>query len=649
MHRYPIKRILSGGYVVAALATGTILIVQYFLLPLFMGSPPLHLFLLGVALAAWYGGYKAGFFAAALSTLGGIYCLIEPFYSWQIAERKEGWRALLLLSVGCVLSLMVALLRKREKQALAELLTQKKRLEVEVVERQRAEKALSAAHDEVVNERNRLEAIMEALPVGMAILDAQGGRIGANRAFDQVWGGPCPPVRSVDDYAVYEAWWTGSGQPVRPNDWAAARALRGGEPVVGQLMEIRRFDGARAFVHNSAAPIFDAAGRIAGSVVAIMDISESVEKDRALRESEERYRLAIEAAQLGTWDWDLASAKVVWNPRHAMIFGYRPEFTLVDYQAFAERVHPEDLPRVEAAVAEAREHHSRYDVDHRVVWPDGSVRWISAMGDFHYDVHGTAVRMIGVMMDITDRKRAEEALREADRQKNEFIAMLGHELRNPLAPIRNAVHLMRKLDTPDPKLHWARDVVDRQVDHLARLVNDLLDVSRIVQGKLTLRMTLVDLVTVIRQAVETSLPLIESRHHTLSVAVPEGPIYLEGDHVRLVQVVSNLLDNAAKYTPKGGRIWLTAAAGGGEAVISVRDTGEGISSALLPYLFDAFIQAARTLDRAQGGLGLGLMIVQKIAEMHGGHAEAKSEGLGKGSEFVIRLPLCEQVCVVPGL
>lgn len=319
----------------------------------------------------------------------------------------------------------------------------------------------------------------------------------------------------------------------------------------------------------------------------------------------------------------------------------------MDEHMISDRIHPEDLPLVSAAVDEARDHQFRYDCDFRIVWPDGSVRWVSSIGEFHYNAQGTPVRMIGVLRDITDRKRAEEALREADRQKNEFIAMLGHELRNPLAPIRNAVQVMRKLDTHDPKLQWARDVVDRQLDHLVRLVNDLLDVSRIVQGKLTLQTTLVDLAKVVTQAVETSQPLIDSRHHTLSVTMPEEPIYLEGDEVRLVQVISNLLDNAAKYTMEGGHIWLTAVAENGKAIISIRDTGEGISSALMPHLFDAFTQATRTLDRRQGGLGLGLMIVQKIVEMHGGQVEVKSEGLGKGSEFVIRLPLCEQVCVVP--
>ncbi|HYE36218.1 PAS domain-containing protein [Methylocaldum sp.] len=240
---------------------------------------------------------------------------------------------------------------------------------------------------------------------------------------------------------------------------------------------------------------------------------------------------------------------------------------------------------------------------------------------------------------ITERKQAEEMLREADRRKTEFLAMLGHELRNPLAPIRNAVQIMHKLDVNHPRVLWARDVVDRQVDHLARLVDDLLDVSRIVQGKLTLHKAPLDIATVIHQAIETSQSYIEAQHHTFSASMPNEPMPLEGDLVRLTQVVSNLLNNAAKYTRQGGRIWLTVTREDGEAVISVRDTGEGIPSTLLPYLFDIFTQGQRTLDRSQGGLGLGLTIVRKIVELHGGRIEAKSDGPGKGSEFIVRLPL----------
>jgi len=248
--------------------------------------------------------------------------------------------------------------------------------------------------------------------------------------------------------------------------------------------------------------------------------------------------------------------------------------------------------------------------------------------------------------EIAERKVAEaklqaqaERLRDADRRKNEFIAMLGHELRNPLAPIRNAMNIMRRLDAPDPTLQWAREVVDRQVDHLVRLVDDLLDVSRIIQGKLTLQKAPVAIATVIDQAVEICKPLLEARRHRFVVALLDPPVPLEADAVRLAQAVSNLIVNAAKYTPDGGEIWLTVTRNPGELLISVRDTGEGIAPSLLPHLFEAFSQADRTLDRSQGGLGLGLTIVEKIVELHGGQVDAYSEGLGKGSEFVVRLPL----------
>jgi signal transduction histidine kinase len=232
-------------------------------------------------------------------------------------------------------------------------------------------------------------------------------------------------------------------------------------------------------------------------------------------------------------------------------------------------------------------------------------------------------------------------LRENDLRKNEFIAMLAHELRNPLAPIRNAALIIRKMDMAEPRLHWASEVIARQVSHVSRLVDELLDVSRIVQGKLTLQKTPLDLLTVIQQAVEIGEPKFEERHQTLTVSVPDEAIRFEGDIVRLTQALSNLLDNAAKYTPDGGKIWLTVKCDNGEAVISVRDNGEGIAPALLPHMFEVFTQAERTLDRSQGGLGLGLPIVQKIVELHRGRIEVRSKGVGQGSEFIVRLPLGE--------
>jgi signal transduction histidine kinase/ActR/RegA family two-component response regulator len=234
--------------------------------------------------------------------------------------------------------------------------------------------------------------------------------------------------------------------------------------------------------------------------------------------------------------------------------------------------------------------------------------------------------------------KSEEALREAGRRKDEFLAMLGHELRNPLAPIRNAVEVLRKPGVPDSVLQWSRDVIDRQVNHLARLVDDLLDVSRIIQGKISLHATLLDLAAVIEQAVEASRPLIEGRRHELAVSLPEGPLHVKGDLVRLAQIVSNLLNNAAKYTDTGGRIRLEVEVSENWVVITVRDNGVGIPASLLPQVFDLFIQADQSLARAQGGLGIGLTLVKRLVEMHGGRVEAQSAGPGQGSEFRVWLP-----------
>jgi PAS domain S-box-containing protein len=238
-----------------------------------------------------------------------------------------------------------------------------------------------------------------------------------------------------------------------------------------------------------------------------------------------------------------------------------------------------------------------------------------------------------------DNARLYQETKEADRRKDEFLAMLAHELRNPLAPIRNAVELLRLAEPLGPPLHRAREVIGRQVQHMSRLVDDLLDLSRIRRGKILLRREPVDLGEVVAGAVEASRPLLEARRHGLEVSAPAGPLRVVGDPTRLVQVVLNLLNNAGKYTPEGGHVGLCVGREGGEAVVRVRDDGVGIAADLLPRVFDLFTQADRTLDRAEGGLGIGLALVKKLVEMHGGTAEAHSEGPNRGSEFVVRLPL----------
>jgi signal transduction histidine kinase len=233
-----------------------------------------------------------------------------------------------------------------------------------------------------------------------------------------------------------------------------------------------------------------------------------------------------------------------------------------------------------------------------------------------------------------------EALREADRRKNEFLATLAHELRNPLAPLRNGVNVLRLHQITDPTVVQVRDLFERQVQQMTRLVDDLLDVSRIAQGKIELRKERVNLATVVGQALQMCDALMKNRRHTLSVSLPNEHLWLEADQARLVQVIVNLLNNAAKYTPEGGRVWLRAERQGETAVLSVRDTGVGIAGPMLPHVFDLFTQAEWPADHSEGGLGIGLTLVRRLVELHGGTISAHSAGLGQGSKFVVQLPLC---------
>jgi len=228
---------------------------------------------------------------------------------------------------------------------------------------------------------------------------------------------------------------------------------------------------------------------------------------------------------------------------------------------------------------------------------------------------------------------------EADRQKNEFLAMLGHELRNPLAPMRNALQILKMSGVDAAIISRARDAMERQLLHLIRLVDDLLDVSRIMRGKVELRRDVVDFVSILGQAIEMSRPTIDAHGHELIVSAPDASVMIDGDAVRVAQVLNNLLVNAAKYTTEPGRIWLRAERSGGGISIRIKDTGIGISPELLPRLFNLFVQGERNLARSQGGLGIGLTLVKRLVEMHGGNVSARSEGNGKGSEFTVWLPV----------
>ncbi len=242
-----------------------------------------------------------------------------------------------------------------------------------------------------------------------------------------------------------------------------------------------------------------------------------------------------------------------------------------------------------------------------------------------------------------DNARLYHDIQEADRRKNEFLAMLAHELRNPLAPIRSAVQIMGIVSPDLPDLRWARNVIERQVQHMVRLVDDLLDLSRITRGKIKLQIEMVNVATVMERALETCRPVMDARHHELMVAYPSEPLWVQGDAARLAQILGNLLNNAAKYTEDRGQIWLTAAREGNEAVLRVRDSGIGIPPEMLSHIFDLFTQVDRSLDRSQGGLGIGLTLVRRLVELHQGSVQVVSAGPNQGSEFIVHLPLAQRV------
>lgn len=408
----------------------------------------------------------------------------------------------------------------------------------------------------------------------------------------------------------------------------------------------RRSDGSYAPVYDRCRVVRDAHGRPVRMVGSLLDLSDQKRAEQEANEREHRLRLAMEASATGMWDWDVVTGSVSWSSECYGILGMRQGEFDGTAAGFDRLLHPDDRARVWAAVEAAAREQAKYALEFRIVRPSGEIRWVANLGRAVYDEQGQPQRMIGTITDITERKRAEEALRDADRRKDEFLATLSHELRNPLAPLRNAIELLRLGGPKDPVTVKVYDMIERQVTQMVRLVDDLLDVSRVSQGKVQLQKVPLDLIAVAQQATEMILPLINARRHELSVQLPTEPVPVKGDPARLAQVVSNLLNNAAKYTDRGGRIALTLERGMRGAmpvaVIRVRDSGRGLDPVALGSLFNLFYQVERNLDRAEGGLGIGLSLVKSLVQLHDGEVEAHSSGLGQGSEFTVRLPLLLQ-------
>lgn len=390
-------------------------------------------------------------------------------------------------------------------------------------------------------------------------------------------------------------------------------------------------------------PEFDEEGRLQGFVAALVNVTESRQARDALRETEERLRTLSDNLPRGAVYQMVADTSgdrrfLYISAGIEAVLGVTPAEVLADASTIYRLIHEDDVPRMREQELAAIRELVPFDCEFRMWTRSGGVVWVHCRSARRRLSTGQTM-WEGIFMDVTDRKQAEQALREAARRKDEFLAMLAHELRNPLAPIRTAAQVLRMLGVADPRAERSTKIIERQVEHMSRLVDDLLDVSRITSGKIKLQKGQVDLATVVAPAVETARPLIDARKHELSIELPPEGVCVYADPTRLTQMVENLLTNAAKYTEERGRITLAATREGDTAVLRVRDTGMGIPREMLTKVFDLFTQVDRSLARSEGGLGIGLTLVKNIAEMHGGTVAAFSEGRGKGSEFVVRLPI----------
>ncbi len=399
-----------------------------------------------------------------------------------------------------------------------------------------------------------------------------------------------------------------------------------------------RKDGSRFWANVIITAMRNPAGQLIGFSKITRNLSERRHHEEALRQSEERFRLLVDGVtEYAIMMLDAGGTLVSWNSGAERIKGYKSHEILGKH---VSHFYPTEAILTNEPwkhLEEAREHGRAANEGWRVR-KDGRLFWAGTVITALYDAEGQLYGFAKVTQDLTQRRHA-EALADTAQRMREFIAMLAHELRNPLAPIRNAVALMGRKGLHDPALESMRKTIERQSLQLSRLLDELLDVNRIARGNFVITREPVDVAEVITRAIETTRPLIEKRGHTLEVQIPEETMPVLGDAVRLTQALVNLLHNAAKYTPDGGRITLTAEIRGAQLEIRVADNGKGIDSDLLEKVFELFVQIEPLANDTMGGLGVGLALVRRVVELHGGSVHARSEGVGRGSELILRVPL----------
>ncbi len=623
---------VAYGATLAALVAA--LALRWLLDPVLGDHLPLVTLFGAVAAAVWLGGYRPALLAVMLGYLACDYLFIDPRFRIGFSSARS-LVGLIAYLVTC--SLLIGF-----------------------------GEALRLAQRRAGEGRELLRVTLASIGDAVITTDTDGRITYLNAVAESLTGWRQEEAAGQPIEAVFRI---ANEETKLPAESPVTQALREGVVVgLANHTSLLAKDGKEWSIDDSAAPIKDAGGRVVGVVLVFRDVSqrrqaERLEQNRLRQRAEAHEEMRRRVEELEKLMEVLPVAVWIARDRECMqISGNRAGYHLLRmpsglnlsltapleeqptgfrvYHA-GQEVPPEELPLQRAA---ARGIEVR-DYEEDIVFDDGTV--VQAFGSALplFDEKGEVRGSIAAFMDVSELGRLEQELRRkveelavADRRKNEFLATLAHELRNPLAAIRNAAQILSAKGPPDPDLRWSRGVILRQVSHMARLLDDLLDLSRISQNKLDLRKERTELAAAFEMAVETSRPLIESGGHELIVNLPSEPVYLDADPVRLSQVFSNLLQNAAKYSDAGGNIRLAGELQGSEVLVSVKDDGIGISAETLPRIFEMFSQGQRVLERSQDGLGIGLALVRGLVGLHGGSIEARSDGPGQGSEFVVRLP-----------
>ncbi len=507
----------------------------------------------------------------------------------------------------------------------------------DITERKQAEDALRES-------QQFTRSVLDNLFAFVAVLTADGTLTYANRAPVEAAGIPASELFGKKFWDCF-CWSYSPAIQAQVRD-ACERAASG--EVVRYDVPVRMAGDTRMWIDFQVAPLRDAQGRITHLIPSAMDVAVRRAAEENLRASEARTLLATEATGVGIWEWNALTNTIRWDAQMFRIYGIAPTPDgFVPYSDWSGALLPEDLAPTRRILQDAVRRGGQCRCEFRIHRrDDGAVRHIACVETVRANAHGEAEWMVGTNLDVTERKTAEIQLRrlatdltDADRRKDEFLATLAHELRNPLAPIRNGLQLIKLADGQPVAVERARAMMERQLAQMVRLIDDLMDVSRISLGKLKLRKQHLSLASVLNSAVETIHPLIGDMGHELTVSIPKEPLIVDADMARLAQVFANLLSNAAKYSDRGGHIRLKVERQHSDVVVTVHDTGIGIAADQLPAVFDMFTQIDASLERSQGGLGIGLTLVKRLVELHGGSVEAHSDGPGLGSAFAVRLPV----------